>query len=100
MCEWTWARKVELKELKISFNSIIVDQGFLITLSIFTSLHMMLEAYTKRLMDHGEGVFFFSMFCIFCVKTFLSFLFHTFLFSHSKQALTPKIVTLICLVIE
>ena len=66
MCVQTWGRRVELKELKISVNSIIVDQDFLITRPIFTSLHMMLEAYTKRLLDHGEGLrslfFFFRCF--------------------------------------
>ena len=106
MCVQTWGRRMELKELKISVNSIIVDQDFLITRPILTSLHMMLEAYTKRLLDHGEGLrslfcfFFFDVLYLLCRRTFLSFRFRTFLSSHSKQALTPKIVTLICLVSE
>ena len=90
MCVQTWGRRMELKELKISVNSIIVEQDFLITRSNFTSLHMMLEAYTKRFSI-------FDVLYLLCRKTFLSFRFRTFLSSHSKQALTPKIVTLICL---
>ena len=90
MCVQTWGRRMELKELKISVNSIIVEQDFLITRSNFTSLHMMLEAYTKRFSI-------FDVLYLLCRKTFLSFRFRTFLSSHSKQALAPKIVTLICL---
>ena len=48
----------------------------------------------------GVSSFFCDVLYLLCRRTFLSFRFRTFLSSHSKQGLTPKIVTLICLVIE
>ena len=48
----------------------------------------------------GVSSFCFDVLYFLCRRTFLSFRFRTFLSSHSKQALTPKIVTLICLVSE
>ena len=61
------------------------------------SLHVIVEAYTKLLENGEESGFFFLclLFCIFFVENASALLFQTFLSSNSKQALTPKIVTLI-----